>query len=190
MNRRSWVPFGAALACLVLACGGTSGRSGYAAAGTTGPEAPVSFADLDAIHRELSTHRGQPIFVNFWASWCVPCVQELPDLASLARESGAGGAVFLGVSLDAWVTGNGAETEMKVKRALAEAGVGYPNLIYRGDQDPLIEGFDLPGPIPYSVLYDPQGQQVQNWAGKAPIAEVRMAIAGASTRPQAGSRGR
>ena len=51
MNRRSWVPFGAALACLVLACGGTSGRSGSAAAGTTGPEAPVSFADLDAIHR-------------------------------------------------------------------------------------------------------------------------------------------
>ncbi len=191
MNRHASVPFCAALACLALACGGTSGRSGAgAAAGTPGPEAPVSFADLDAIHREVAAHRGRPVFVNFWASWCVPCVQELPDLASLARENGAGGAVFLGVSLDAWVTGNGSETEGKVRRALAESGVGYPNLIYRGDQDPLIEGFALPGPIPYSVLYDPQGQQVQNWAGKAPIGEVRMAIAGASTRPQGGSRGR
>jgi len=186
MNRRSWVPLGAALACLALACGGTSGRSG-AAAGTKGPEATVSFSDLDGIHRELAAHRGRPVFLNFWASWCVPCVQELPDLASLARENGA---IFIGVSLDSWVTGNGAETEIKVKRALAEAGVGYPNLIYRGDQDPLIEGFDLPGPIPYSVLYDPQGQQVQNWAGKAPIGEVRVAIAGVSARPQAGSGGR
>src|SRR6266571_2779712 len=125
MNRRSWVAFGAAFACLVLGCGGTSGHSG-AAAGPTGPEAPVSFSDLDGIHRELAAHRGRPVFVNFWASWCVPCVQELPDLASLARENGAGGAVFLGVSLDAWVTGNGSETEGKVRRALAESGVGYP----------------------------------------------------------------
>src|SRR5947209_15856447 len=189
MSRRSRVPFAAALACLALACGGTSGRSGAADSGTAVPQAPVSFVDLDGIHRELAAHRGRPVFVNFWASWCVPCVQELPDLASLAREGGAGGAVFLGVSLDSWVTGNGAETEGKVKHALAEAGVGYPNLIYRGDQDPLIEGFGLPGPIPYSVLYDPRGEQVQSWAGKAPIVEVRMAIAGASTPPQARSGG-
>ena len=95
----------------------------------------------------------------------------------LARENGAGGAVFVGVSLDAWVTGNGAETEGKVKRALAEAGVGYPNLIYRGDQDPLVEGLDLPGPIPYSVLCDGQGKRVASWTGPVAIEEVRRAIA-------------
>ena len=191
MIRESRVPFAAALACLALACGGAPGRpEAGAAAGTRGPEAPVSFADLGRIHAELAARHGRPVFVNFWASWCVPCVQELPDLASLARENGPQGAVFLGISLDGWVTGNGAETEEKVKRALAEAGVGYANLIYRGDQDSLIEGFRLPGPIPYSVLYGPQGQQVGNWAGKAPIEEVRLAIAGASVRQPAAAGGR
>ncbi len=179
----------AALACLSLACAGTSGGTGAAAPAAAGVEAPVSFADLDRIHSELALYRGRPVFVNFWASWCVPCVQELPDLAALSREGGAGGPVFLGISLDAWVTGNGAETEGKVKGALSAAGVAYPNLIYRGDQDPLIEGFQLPGPIPYSVLYDSRGQQVQNWAGKAPIVEVRMAIAGAAPRPPGSSGG-
>jgi len=142
-------------------------------------EARVEFADLDKIHATLLGLRGRPLFVNFWATWCVPCVDELPDLASLAREDSLAGAAFLGVSLDAWITGNGAETEDKVKSALAAAGVGYPNLIYRGDQDPLIEGLELPGPIPYSVLYDGQGKRLAGWTGPAAIKEVRRAIAAA-----------
>src|SRR5206468_5630316 len=113
-----------------------------------------------------------------------PCVDELPDLADLAREDAVAGAGFLGISLDAWITGNGAETEDKVRQALAAAGVGYPNLIYRGDQDPLIEGLDLPGPIPYSVLCDGQGRRVASWTGPAAIEEVRRAIAGAAPRPE------
>jgi thiol-disulfide isomerase/thioredoxin len=137
----------------------------------------AEFADLDRIHATLKTLRGRPVFVNFWATWCVPCVDELPALASLAREDGLAGAGFLGLSLDAWITGNGGETEDKVKNALAAAGVGYPNLIYRGDQDPLIEGMGLPGPIPYSVLYDAEGKRLASWTGPAAIPEVRRAIA-------------
>jgi thiol-disulfide isomerase/thioredoxin len=153
--------------------------------GARGVEARVEFADLDRIHATLRGLRGRPVFVNFWATWCVPCVDELPDLAALAREDGVAGAGFVGISLDAWITGNGAETEDKVKRALAAAGVGYANLIYQGDQDPLIEGLDLPGPIPYSVLYDGQGKQVANWTGSAAIPEVRRAIAAELPRARA-----
>lgn len=109
-------------------------------------------------------------------------MEELPDLAALAAGEGAGQAVFLGISLDAWVTGSGAETEDKVRRALAGAGVGYPNLVYVGDQDPLLEAFRLPGAIPYSVLYDPQGRDVSRWEGQAVIEEVRRAIAAAARK--------
>ena len=148
-------------------------------------EARVEFADLDRIHATLEGLRGRPAFVNFWATWCVPCVDELPDLAALAREDDVAGGGFLGISLDAWITGNGAETEDKVRRALAAAGVAYPNLIYRGDQDPLIEGLDLPGPIPYSVLCDGQGRRVASWTGPAAIEEVRRAIAALLPRTRA-----
>ena len=115
----------------------------------------------------------------------MPCVDELPGLAALSREDVVAGGGFLGISLDAWVTGNGSETEDKVRNALAAAGVGYPNLIYRGDQDPLIEGLDLPGPIPYSVLYDGQGKRLASWTGPAAIEEVRRAIAAGLPRTRA-----
>ena len=172
------IAFGLVLGLTPAECAAPSRAPASARArGAGGVEARVEFADLDRIHATLQGLRGRPVFVNFWATWCVPCVDELPDLADLAREDAVAGAGFLGISLDAWITGNGAETEDKVRRALIAAGVGYPNLIYRGDQDPLIEGLDLPGPIPYSVLRDAQGKRVASWTGPAAIEEVRRAIA-------------
>jgi thiol-disulfide isomerase/thioredoxin len=170
------------LAGLAGACHAPSRTAAPAAAGSRARAGVrVEFADLDRIHATLKDLSGKPVFVNFWASWCVPCVDELPDLAALAREEALPRAAFLGISLDAWVTGEGEETEEKVRQALAAAGVGYPNLIYRGDQDPLIEGLDLPGPIPYSILYDARGKRLAVWTGPAVIDEVRRAIAAASS---------
>ena len=180
--------FGLILGSSLAACDAPSRAPASTPAREAGAvEARVEFADLDKIHATLLGLRGRPVFVNFWATWCVPCVDELPALADLAREDAVAGAGFLGISLDAWITGNGAETEDKVRQALAGSGVGYPNLIYRGDQDPLIEGLDLPGPIPYSVLYDGQGKRVASWTGPAAIEEVRRAIAAGlpRTRPTA-----
>jgi thiol-disulfide isomerase/thioredoxin len=150
-----------------------------AAAGSPPPAAaaPLEFADLTAIQAHLAGRRGRPVLVNFWATWCVPCLHELPDLAALAREYSAAGPTFVGVSLDAWTTGEGAETEESVKEALAEAGVGYPNFIYKGDQDPLLSGFNLPGPIPYSILYDGGGRKVIAWEGTIDPADLRRAVA-------------
>ena len=177
-RRGAAIAFGLVLGSILAACNAPSrapASKGTRSAGRI--EARVEFADLDRIHATLQGLRGRPVFVNFWATWCVPCVDELPDLADLAREDAVAGSGFLGISLDAWITGNGAETEDKVRQALVAAGVGYPNLIYRGDQDPLIEGLDLPGPIPYSVLRDAQGKRVASWTGPAAIEEVRRAIA-------------
>jgi thiol-disulfide isomerase/thioredoxin len=139
--------------------------------------ASVAFADLAALRGALAARRGRRVLVNFWATWCVPCVEELPDLAALSREYAVGEAEFLGVSLDAWVTGDGAEAEEKVRRSLITAGVGYANLIYRGDQDPLMEAFAFSGPIPHSVLFDRDGRPVRRWEGKVDIAELRQALA-------------
>src|SRR5438046_2857895 len=105
--------FGLVLGLTLAACGAPS-RAPAREAGAV--EARVEFADLDRIHATLEGLRGRPAFVNFWATWCVPCVDELPDLAALAREDDVAGGGFLGISLDAWITGNGAETEDKVRR--------------------------------------------------------------------------
>ncbi len=169
----------AALALLLAAAPGGCGRSPrQASRGNPEASGPVSFADLPAIQAALAERRGRAVFVNFWATWCGPCVEEMPQLASLAREYGGAGPDFIGISLDAFVTGEGEETEAKVRRALADAGVSYANLIYRGDQDPILDAFHLPGPIPYSVLYDRQGRETRTWTGPVGIDDLRRAIAG------------
>lgn len=201
--RKRWVFAAAtALQLSVAACGGgstndhpaagapanaaghpTGTTAGQRRAGNNSPATapsaaslPVSFADLAAIHKNLQGRRGRPVLVNFWATWCGPCVEELPQLAALSREEGALGTDFVGISTDAWVTGEGAETETKVRTFMARAGVAYTNLIYRGDQDPLLNAFKLPGPIPFSILYDGQGRIVTSWTGPVPIAELRRAL--------------
>jgi thiol-disulfide isomerase/thioredoxin len=187
------VPALIAAAVVLQACGRAAPRSeagaaaGYApAAGVASdaaapleaaPVATVSFGDMDRVRADLAALKGKPVFLNFWATWCAPCMEELPDLAALAREAGGENMAFLGISLDSWVTGEGTETGDKVRKALASAGVSYPNVVYTGDQDPLLEGFRLPGSIPYSILYDPEGRDVARFDGQTSIEEVRRAMA-------------
>ena len=168
-------PARAAAALLAGPAAGCGSRPGGDAA--SGPVAPVAWADLDALRAALDERRGTPVLLNFWATWCGPCVEELPDLARLARETD-GTVALLGVSFDGWVTGNGPATEKKVKGFLAVAGATYPNLIYRGDQDPVLEAFDLSGAIPYSILYDGEGRVVERWDGQVEPAVLRRSIAG------------
>ena len=161
-----------------------SGAPATTATGATAPAAaaPVAFAGMGRVRADLAALKGRPVFVNFWATWCAPCVEELPDLAAVARESAGTNVAFLGISLDAWVTGDGAETGEKVRKALAAAGVSYPNLVYTGDQDPLLEGFGMPGAIPYSILYDSEGRDVKRFEAQVEIEALRRAIAAESRK--------
>ena len=58
--------------------------------------APVRFTTLDGAPKTLADYAGRPLVVNFWATWCIPCVAELPELDELA----ASGVVVLAVSAD------------------------------------------------------------------------------------------
>jgi len=187
---RSSIGFALAAFCLVAltACGGGSETGAGQAGGGTGPAgappgaapaavpASLSYSDIRGVIKALDDRKGRPVLLNFWATWCVPCIHEMPDLAKLSVEFGDGRADFLGVSLDAWITGDGSDTEQKVREALQEAGVGYANLIYRGDQDPLVEEFDMSGAIPYTILYAPDGNPLHVWEGRVDIDLLRKAL--------------
>lgn len=119
------------LAALLLAgCGSEPAAPGTPAAPDTEPtEAPAepglapdfTLTALDGEPFTLSEHRGEVVVLNFWATWCLPCLAEMPELEALQQELGAEGVRVVGISQD---TGGADEIRPFGERL----GVTYPLL--------------------------------------------------------------
>ena len=144
------------------------------AAKTVSPQ--LTTAGVKAIRREISAHKGAPLLVNFWATWCEPCVEELPDLAKLESKFAAKRLKLLGVSCDLLIEDNSAPLRQKVVHTLSESGVSYPNFLYEGRGDPLIQAFNLPGPIPHTILFGADGKELKRWTGRLDMASLEHVL--------------
>jgi hypothetical protein len=89
------------------------------------------------------------------------------------------GAHVVAVSLDGFLSGDAASVGV-VADFLRARPTPLEHLVYRGTQDALATAFELPGSIPYAILYDAQGRAVQRFDGAADPVAVRAALAGAS----------
>ncbi len=93
---------------------------------------------------------GRPLLINVWASWCAPCVEEMPELARFAHTQGSEGVQVLGLALD---------TPEDVRRFLQQVPVDYPIVIETpGPRDASVQLGNTQGLLPYSVLFDAQGR--------------------------------
>jgi thiol-disulfide isomerase/thioredoxin len=140
--------------------------------------APVKFVDMKGLRAELQERRksGRPVFLNFWATWCAPCVDELPDLGNLARELSPKDPEIIGVALDALTVPDKDRIEPKVRDMLSQSRVSYSNLVLMGDQESFMKEFDVSGGIPLSILYDGGGKTVQRWVGSVEMNDLRRAF--------------
>jgi thiol-disulfide isomerase/thioredoxin len=135
--------------------------------------------DAAGLATRLDAARGAPLLLVFWATWCKPCVDEIPQLVELHRQ-GPDGLRVLAVSLDSFLAG--AEKTPGVVRAFLDATpTPYDHLLYMGSQDALFDTFELPGSIPYAILYDARGAVVGRFEGAVAPGAVRAAL-----RPAAG----
>ena len=66
-----------------------------------GTEVDLALKDLFGVEQKLSGYRGKIVVLNFWATWCVPCRQEMPDLAAIQNEYAALGVQVVGAAADA-----------------------------------------------------------------------------------------
>jgi len=73
---------------------------------TPKPLGDVRFLDAEGNQVSLADFRGETVLLNLWATWCLPCIEELPDLEALSRDPEADGVKVIAVSLD---TGDGAK---------------------------------------------------------------------------------
>jgi thiol-disulfide isomerase/thioredoxin len=119
--------------------------------------------DLHDYQKLLETHRGKPLLVNFWATWCEPCRDEFPMLNELARAYGPRGLQVLGVSLDEDVDIN------LVRRFLARMNPVFSNFRKKpGKDEEFINGVHVKwsGALPATFFYDREGRMAATLVGE------------------------
>ena len=119
---------------------------------------PFDLADLDGRRWRLADFVGKAVVMNFWASWCEPCVVEMPSLSWLAEQRD--GPLVVGVNYQ--------EHEDKIRRFLAQVQVSFPVLLDRSGE---VAKTWTPRVFPSTVLLGRDGRPVStvigefNWAG-------------------------
>jgi len=123
---------------------------------------------LDKQPRKLSALRGQAVVVNFWATWCGPCQEELPRLSQLAAAYAGKPVRFVLISIDE------AKDRAKIPGRLAKLGVALESWV--GADTDTLGSFGLGDIVPGTVILDEQGEIVARVMGEARDEDVRQAV--------------
>lgn len=129
------------------------------------PLPAIRLSDLDGNTVDLaSIAPGRPLLVNVWASWCGPCVEEMPELQRYAQAQGQAGVQVVGLALD---------TPEGVRDFLARIPVDYPILLETpGPADASVWLGNTRGLLPYTVLVDARGRVVKQKLGPFAHGEI------------------
>ncbi len=120
---------------------------------------------LDRTQIDIPAHyAGRPVLINVWASWCGPCVKEMPALQAFAKEQGSNGVQVVGIALD----------DAPAVRAFVErTGVTYPILVDTpGPADAGVRLGNPKGVLPYSVLVSSEGLLLKQRIGPFEEGEI------------------
>jgi len=106
--------------------------------------------DLAGQPQPLAQWRGKVMVVNFWATWCPPCLKEIPEFVGLQQRYGSKGVQFIGIAID---------DKMKVAAFVAQHGVNYPILMAEEQGITLArDAGNRLGGLPFTVIIDRQGR--------------------------------
>lgn len=187
MDRRTWLML--ILACLAAA-GGWWLQYRDAHALPNQPPAPAgvtplaigdsasaySLPDIEGQTTTLARWHGKVVLLNFWASWCVPCLQEMPMLAKFQHDHAADGVQVVGIAM---------EQPQSAATYLKHLPVDYPILVgIDADPVPTTIFGDTAGMLPYSVLIGRDGRILETKLGPLDPATLKNWLAqGASKAP-------
>lgn len=145
----------------------TDSRSPVPAGLTNGLESllAVSLEDTLGAQQSLAQWRGKVLVVNFWATWCPPCVEEIPAFSRLSRDWAAKGVQFVGIGID---------QADKIREFASRSEVAYPLLIGPPDgmEIAVALGNSARG-LPFTVVVDGNGRLKRAHLGR--LAEADLA---------------
>jgi thiol-disulfide isomerase/thioredoxin len=111
--------------------------------------------DTAGQRHKLADYRGKYVVLNFWATWCVPCIQEIPEIAEFRKSHPE--VIVLGVAVDA------EDNVAKAKQFAAKTGHAYPLVIA---DDGVEKQLGRQRALPTTRIYDPAGKVVYDKAGR------------------------
>lgn len=159
-SRRLWLTASVAGAAAVAGAGLAWWRS---QAQVVGPSAEAQlwsqvFETPDGKPFAMAGFKGRPVLLNFWATWCPPCVKELPMLSEFAASQGAKGIQVVGLAVD---------KPEAVLRFLQRQPVQFPiGVALQGGLGLTRTLGNLQGGLPFTLLFDGQGQVRQRKIGE------------------------
>lgn len=141
-------------------------------AGSTTAEKPtLRIATLDGGTFDLADHRGHWVVVNFWATWCAPCIKEMPDISAFVDAHKDVAAIGI-----AWEDTERAEVDAFVKAHT----VSYP--LAQGDIYNPLKDFEEPRGLPLTFLIAPDGRVARRFTGPIAGADLEKAMAGKAAK--------
>lgn len=128
-----------------------------------------SMATPEGEMQSLAQWQGKPLIVNFWATWCAPCVEEMPELSAFHTELAPKNVRIIGIGIDSPTNIREFSARLKIAYPLYVAGMSGTELARQfGNQG---------GSLPYTVLIGGDGKIIKTYLGKLKMDELRRDVA-------------
>lgn len=129
----------------------------------------LSVPDANDLPQSLAQWQGKTIVLNFWATWCTPCLAEIPEFIQLQSQLQAQGIQFVGIAID---------DKENVMRYLQSIAINYPILIAGNGGIRLSQAFgNIIGAIPFTVIINPTGQILHRQMGELSADALKKILA-------------
>jgi thiol-disulfide isomerase/thioredoxin len=131
-------------------------------------DAKLVLNDLSGVSQDLKTYNGRFAVVNFWATWCVPCKEEMPDLSAIQNDYAALGVQVIGATADT------DKDKAKVVKFVRETKINFP--VWMNVTNAQMESFGVGKVLPATAIVNREGKIVWRKVGKIDPVELRKEL--------------